>query len=478
MRVGQTSVIHFVSRFAGSIIGFFAIVYFSRKLGAAILGTYFLVVAIVGWTKNLSAAGVTTAIKKRMSEADSDEHGYLAAGMLIQALLLLVLGSGILLLSNYVNVFIGQNVAVLVVGILCVESTFSVIGSGLHGQHKVHLFAALDPVRQMLRTGIQVSLVVVGLGLTGLLYGKIAGTGISLLIATVFLSYRLVFPTYEQITSVLSYAKYAWVEGIRGQTFVYMDTLVLGFFVANEFIGYYQVAFNIAAILALFGTSVSSALFPEVSRADSVGDEEAVGTLLNDALAFSGLLLIPGAVGAVLVGRDILQIYGPAFSVADTVLVILVLSQLAFVYMTQLLNVLNATNKPEIAFRINVFFAISNIVLNILLITVFGWLGAAIASLTSAALGIILAYYAVRRSIDGFLPVRDWGSQILAAGIMGGCLLSILSADVMGLVSGPPIVEKVTIVAFGAAVYGGTLFLLSRRVRNVILANLSVRIHQ
>lgn len=472
MRIGQTSAIHFISRLAGSVISFLAIVYFSRKLGPAVLGTYFLVLAIVNWVKNLSTAGVATSVTKRMSEGNSNPSAYLTAGLTVQAVIFSILGGGVILFSDYLNDFVGGNVALFVVGLIGVQSVFSLIGAGLQGQRKVHIFAMLDPARQILAGGSQIIFVFIGMGLTGLLFGKIAGVAVTVFVGTIFLSYKYTRPTQKRISNVVSYAKYAWVEGIRMQTFVYLDTLVLAFFVSREFIGFYQIAFNISAILALFGVSISQTLFPEMSRADSVGESDQIANLLNDALAFSGLLLIPGAIGSVFVGRAVLRIYGSEFVAADTILIVLILSQISFVYMSQFLNVLNAIDRPDLTFRLNIIFALTNLALNAILIVAIGWIGAAVASLSSSLVGVILSYRAAGKYIEITFPVKELSYQILSACLMGGSLSIILFFGFESIVPGPPLVEDLSLIVFGALIYMSTLSYLSLRIRSIIRENI------
>jgi O-antigen/teichoic acid export membrane protein len=48
-----------------------------------------------------------------------------------------------------------------------------------------------------------------------------------------------------------------------------MDTLVLAIFVSNSLIAVYEVAWNLASLFAIFGSSISRTLFPEISKLSS-----------------------------------------------------------------------------------------------------------------------------------------------------------------------------------------------------------------
>ncbi|MEF8857280.1 MAG: oligosaccharide flippase family protein, partial [Haloplanus sp.] len=80
MRIGQTSLIVFVSKVVGSMAGFVATLYVARLLGAGVLGTYSLVLAVVAWV-GIGGNGITGAISKRMSEGEETGE-YFTAGAL------------------------------------------------------------------------------------------------------------------------------------------------------------------------------------------------------------------------------------------------------------------------------------------------------------------------------------------------------------------------------------------------------------
>jgi O-antigen/teichoic acid export membrane protein len=69
---------------------------------------------------------------------------------------------------------------------------------------------------------------------------------------------------------------------------------------------------------------------------------------------------------------------------------------------------------------VNAVFISVNIVLNIVLVWQFGWLGAAVATLVSAGAGSALAYWYVQSKVGISFPVRSIGRQGAAALTMGG----------------------------------------------------------
>lgn len=82
--------------------------------------------------------------------------------------------------------------------------------------------------------------------------------------------------------------------------------------------------------------------------------------------------------GVALVGDVVLKIHGPKFDKGYYILLILTTVQLLYVYMLQFLSTINAVDLPDLAFYINVVFFAVTLALNAVLISQFGWYGAAV----------------------------------------------------------------------------------------------------
>jgi O-antigen/teichoic acid export membrane protein len=474
MRLGQSSLVAFAAQFLGSIIGFLAIVFISRELGAAVLGMYFLALAVQNWVRMFSTAGVVTSVTKRMSAAEGDGARYLSAGVVIQGTITVIALGLMLLFRGRIDSFVGEPVTPLLIVIVGLGSLYSLVKAGLMGQQRVHVSSLLDPVDQTFGGAAQVLLVVLGLGLIGALTGKIIGLLVVVTLGAVLLNVQFVRPGRVDLERILSFARYAWIQGIQSKTYIYLDTVVIGAFAASQFVGFYQVSFNIAAILALFGVSVIRTLFPALSTADSADDPELAASLFSDGIAFSGLLLVPGIVGSVLIGADVLRIYGSEFTVARWILVLLVVSQLFYVYMMQTVTMLNALDRPGLAFRVNAVFIVTNLLLNVWLVPTVGYEGAAVASGLTALLGFALGYRLVASSVPVSLPVGEVARQVVAALVMGVAVGGMLQVRTPATLPGPPTIGTVFYALVGAAVYGVTLYGLSARVRTVVHENLPV----
>lgn len=466
MRIGRTSVVHFVSQFVATVAGFVATVYFARVLGAETLGVYFLVIAVYTWLKLFGTMGFRQSVVKRLSEGGRRDERFTAA-LLSQLVLLSVVAGLVVVGSPYIDSYTGTEVTGALLLLVLAGTVFTFVSSVLRGEKLVHVAAVLKPVERVTRTSLQLGAVVLtGLALFGLLYGHVIALVLASLLGLYFVSSRPARPRREDFENVLSFAKYSWLGGLSTRTFNAIDTVVLGFFVGTTLIGVYEIAWNVASVLAIFGSSVSQAVFPEISDLSADDHNERAKSILNDALAFTGLFTIPGLVGAVILGEYVLAVYGAEFRRGSLVLVILVLARLFAAYQWQFVNALGAFDRPDLAFRVNVVFVLTNVVLNVVLVWQYGWTGAAVATAFSAGLALVYGYVTIKSVIDVRIPYGVIGRQMAAALVMG---LIVALATIPVSLSIP---AALTLIVTGGGIYFTVLLGISTRFRTTVVENL------
>lgn len=478
MRLGQTSIIYFLSKIVASFTGFISTIYFARLLGADPLGIYYLVIGVVSWVAIAGKIGISGAVIKRVSEGEEQER-YAVAGISFIALLFVVLSISLLILQPYVNDYFGHPVTGYVVLILLVTLMWSIVTSLLSGLHLVHLKGVLSPVKMGGQSLLQIGAVAAGLGLTGLFLGYIVGLVLTIFIGGAFVFRRLSsfqLPETHHYRSLFDYAKFSWLGNLESRMFNYTDVIVLGFFVPSALIGVYSIAWNIAMFLILFSSSISNTLFPEMSEQSAKDDPQSVANLLEDALSYAGLLLIPGLVGGMLLGERILRIYGDEFTQGAVVLSILIVAALIRAYQKQLLTTLNAIDRPALAFRANALFVVINLLLNIVLIYLYGWLGAAVATALSVGISFVVADYYLSSIITFTVPYSEIARQWLGAITMGVVVYGTLQLENDYSLLGHNVATVVLLVGLGASVYFLFLLAISTQFRQTVDRNLPVHI--
>lgn len=465
MRYGRTSMVNFLSQLAMSFSGFVATIVLTRTLGQSQYGTYAVILSVLSWVAIAGKLGLSDAIRKRVSE--SNEGNYVVTGTIVQAILYIIVAVCLWVSRSFINDFIGVTVTWALIVMLAARLGFDFVQHVLDGQHLVHVSSILSPVEWTFRSVVQVGLVLSGAGLIGALTGYIVGAAVAAIIGLYFVSIPSSRPTFQEFVRLREYAQFSWLSSFKGRTFMSMDTIILAIFVSHSLVAIYEIAWNLAGLFATFGGSITRTLFPEMSSiASDDGSDEEISRLLRLSLAYSGLFIIPGLVGAGIVGDVVLTIYGEGFETGYYILLVLISSQLLYGYKRQFLSTINALNRPDLTFYINSIFVGVNMSLNILLTWQYGWYGAAVATAISAALGLVLGYHYTRQIIRVAIPASEIAKQCLSAGIMAVVVFS--GRELVG--EELPVI--IVLIAAGAFVYFAALLFLSQEFRTTVEDNL------
>lgn len=459
LRLGRETLLHFGSQVAVTLAGFVATFAIARVGGADVFGLYAVAVALTFWL-NVPSTAVANAMTKRISEG-ADRGTYLGTGLAIQSGLALVLGLSVVAAAPVVSDYVTAPLGPLVGALVAANVALVAILAALKGEKRVAASGGLKTLERLIRSTLHVGVILLGYGVSALLAGHVAAMLIAALVGLTMLQVDVGRPSLAAAKSLFEYARYAWLGRLKTRAFGWMDTIVLALFaIGPAFIGVYEVAWNVASIFALVSTSVSSTLFPELSEHSVEGGYDRVHHLLNEGFVFTGVFIIPGLFGAVVLGKEVLQIYGTEFTQGAAIVVVLVLARMLMAYGNQMLNVANAVDRPDVAFRVNAVFVATNLVLNVGLVYAFGWRGAAAATAVSGAVVLVLGYRALAGVIGRpDVPWLELLRQFAAAGLM--------TVVVVALQGALPRSHYVTVllVGVGAAVYAIALIGLSARVR-------------
>ena len=467
-RPGKTTIIYFLSQLGTTLAGGIATWYINVELGPGPYGEYSIAIAFLFWL-NIPASALGEAVKKRVSEG-SDRGSFLTAGHALNIGVHVVLATLILVFSDQVNVLVGLDVARYFAALVTARALFDLALSSLRGYKQVGTSGGLKTLEQVLRSGIHIgSLFFLGVGVSGLILGHATAIFLATAVGLTLLDGRPNRPERQHFTGLLEYARYAWLGTLKTRAFAWTDVLmmrglslsIIGLAaVSKSEIGIYKVAWTVASMLALVSIAIKQTLFPEFSELGVDEDYERVHHFLNEGLTYTGIFAIPGVFGAILVGDKILTIFGVEYARGGTILVILISARLLAAYGGQFLNTINAIDRPDVAFRVNLAYVAANLGLNLVLIALFDWYGAAFATALASFTSLVLGAYSLRGIIGSpDIPFGELWIQVLSSMVMAG--------TVWGLQQLVPKTLRWTliIVIVGAIIYMITLARLSPRVR-------------
>jgi O-antigen/teichoic acid export membrane protein len=187
---------------------------------------------------------------------------------------------------------------------------------------------------------------------------------------------------------------------------------------------------------------------------------------MTQAFTYSLFLAIPVTAGGIILSDKLLYfLYGAAFEIGAPVLIILLFAQIANIFMYLQTMCLNAMDMPRISFHITAASAVLNIILNVLLIPLFGISGAAFASLVTMMMNAGLSYVMLKSSVNIRIDTKSVVNLFISA-----FLMSVFIYVYIFLLPIQDFIGLGLILALSAVIYFGTVLGIDRSIRNDLKA--------
>jgi len=422
LSVQRSSIGLVFSRTGSIVLEFAAIALAGRELGPDILGAFFLFVAVIQVATLATRFGLGVATSKRISER-TDRFKFFTASITLRLALMFISCLFLLAFRETVTGYLNDELffPYLFIGLLLLVLR-DTVNSGLKGEGKVGRMGSVTASEKLVRLALWAGIIAAGGGLTGLVVGYLGGLVASVAIGKYFTTLRLSVPEYHHFVSLYTFAKFSWIGSVRGSAWEWTDVLVLGMFVEPYLIGIYEIAWRISKVFLVVSSAVGEALFPRVSELSTENNLHRISKLVNKGSVYAGLLAIPGVAGSIFLGQSVLQFFGTGAATGGMVLTLLISAQLLSSYDSVFGSTLDAMNRPDLLFRISLFALVSNVVLNLALVSTIGWRGAAVATLVTGAVTAGGSVYFTSCLVSVDIPIRPILSQAFAASAMYGFL--------------------------------------------------------
>lgn len=462
MNIAKSSLKILATKLLNSVSGFLAVVIFSRELGASPLGIYYAFVALLGILAIPANFGFGKAVEKKISE-NNNKGEFLAAGLLVRLPIILIMSIAILASDDYINQYLGADLAGLLVIALIIQGIGGYGISVLKGELRVGETAVAGALRPLGWLIAGYWFLIQGFGLTGIVYGYIIGLTAEGMVGWWKTSVQPTWPKIKHIKSLFDFGRWSVIGSVSGLVYSWMDVLILTAFVSLNItsnraeVGAYENAWRVSLLLAIISRSISVTIFPQISRWDANELTDKIESLLPRALLPGLLIVPPGLVGTIVLGKDILRIlFGPEFTVAWIAMIILTGEKFFQSVEAVVGQALAAVDHPELGAIATAISLILNIMLNIALIYFLGIVGAAIATGVSMLINAALQTYYLNQYIKVRMPTQEITWSIFSALIMGTAIYALYLQFPINSVT-----QLLLIVTIGAVIYGCFMLLHS-----------------
>ena len=185
-------------------------------------------------------------------------------------------------------------------------------------------------------------------------------------------------------------------------------TIVLGVYATSTDVGVFNVASRTAAITGFVLVAVNSIAAPKFAALYNAGDRDGLERLAQRATWMMVAAATPALLLFIAFPEPIMRIYGSEFAVGGTVLMVLAVGQFINVATGSVQYLLMMTGHERVVRNCVAISAFANVSLNLVLVPIWGIIGAAIAAAISMSTLNLLAWSLVRGKLRVDLIGIPW----------------------------------------------------------------------
>ena len=227
------------------------------------------------------------------------------------------------------------------------------------------------------------------------------------------------------------------LSGIFITIYYWIDSVMLSLMQGNEVVGWYSSAYRLIAILIFIPSIINITVFPSMSRFH-ISSESSLRLMCEKYLKFMLVIGIPIGVGTTLLAdRIILLIFGIGYIQSIIALQILIWATVFTFANAAFVRLFQSIDKQVFVTKITGISMVVNIILNLLLIPKFSYIGASVATVitefTVVTLVFVFAYkigYGIRSKQLGEIVSK----VIITSLIMGIFIWYFMSLNLLMLV--------------------------------------------
>ena len=422
--IQRQSIISVIWQITHTFIGFLSTIYFAHSVGASILGGYFLFLAYLSIINLATDGGFGQAAIKRISEGEEQNEVFTAAIILRSFFTILV----IIVLLIFHSYFVDLNNAGIFSWFLLaiiVSLLFGTISSSMQGCGKIGIQSTGLFINNISRIIIQVIAVFLGFGILGLAGGFVVGLIVGSIVQLRFFDLRLASFRWRHLKSLSTFSLWIFLISSGMIVFSTADTIMIGYFLNNANVGVYRVVLQFTSMAAFTNLALRATLYPRVSHWAKINKIDLIEKSLTHAFTYSLILAIPMFMGGFLLGDKLLYFfYGGEFVEGYQTMVTLFIVQIVNIFYYLSTTYLMSMGHLRELFKITILAVIANIALNAVLISIWGILGAAVATFVTMGINTILVLRVLSKIIKIKIE-RESLLNILKASFAMSCIVGI-----------------------------------------------------
>lgn len=353
-----------------------------------------------------------------------------------------ILTTGIILLSAHILEY--PSATKMVIQILCSGLVFQILSESLlsvyRSVERIHVTAFFSSFFRIIGGVIVGISVISGAGFFGIV------SAFSIANALTFLTVLIFFKRDFKLLSI-RLAPGKWIKLIRRGSPFYFSALLtmmyarigivfLSKLVSERDMGFYLAALNLIENLYFVPTAFVTSVFPAFSRLHG-SNVEALKIAYSKMMKYMVILTVAVTVGTLLVSKQVVGfIYGGEFESTVPILNLLILLWVFSFFNNVQSTLLFSVKREMTQVKILLLVVVCNACLNLILIWYYGYMGAAIAAVTTEGIMVALLSAALWRIGYRYVPDTSILRLIAVAGCMAVFVYFLLKMNLVVAVIG------------------------------------------
>jgi len=417
------------SEILARVIAFVGTAYLARVLGPTGFGIIGFALAIVGYLSIGVARGFEQVGAREIARYPSDALS-MAASVTVIKVGLAFCGLALLgILAYFLNKPLDVRLVVMLTGLslfsLALDTSW--VFKGLERNHMVGLALILG---QILYVGTVVLVVNEPSDVFLVPVAQFVGQmGAAILLAVSL--FRLgeigkgVGLDFRQGLRLIRSSGYMMLTKLMRALIFTFDVVLLGFILGEREVGLYSASYRVCFLLLAITASIQIAYLPIFTRVAQKGKQQ-ISEMAGRLLEVSSAISIPMVVGGVLLAGPLLTtLFGVEYLEGKAAFQLLIFSIGLIFFHSVIHNILLVYDRLKVEMWIMAMGAGINIVLNIILIPLYGLVGAASATVLAEGLILLMGSLFVWKKMGISLFLSAVYRPVLATAIMGASLITL-----------------------------------------------------
>ena len=414
-------------------------------------GAYFIALSLLTIFSVIADFGITPVVIRETAKHPEETAALVRRALGLKLPFILLSGVGVLLFTWFLNYDPQILRLVLFALAILVADAFSLLFYGvLRGLHQLQFESLGIFIGQSLTVLIGMVVLFTQPSLTWLVIALVAGSIFNMLFSAsrvvAKFGIKILRPSLDRRAAgfLLKVALPFALANIFVKVYSYVDSIFISKFISTEAVGVYSVAYKFTYAFQFLPMAFVAALYPSMSEAVAHAPEKLTG-LLNRAFWYLALLAVPVVGGLWALAPEVISLTGVGYEEAVVVLQVLIIVLLPIFLDFPIGSLLNAADKQATKTVIMGLTMVVNVLANVLLIPIFGIMGAAYAALLSFWFMFLAGLYFIPKIIYGykFRSLIITVIPIIFSGIVMAAFVFFIKKSI-GLLP---------VIPFGAAVY-------------------------